>query len=217
MCGILGYRSDAPTTEHLELLRRLAFESSVRGLHAFGWGWSWSRESPAIQTFLHRDEWIAHLDRLFAGHPPTRLIGHCRYSTSGDWQSPTNNQPLYQDGVALAFNGTIDMGTKAEMECRHHTSLATENDGELALQQLREGGAAQLLRWLPALATFAGVWLDQQGLWALRNEQRPLWQATRHDRSAVVLASTQDILTRAGVTEAQWRVLALSPLVVSSS
>lgn len=200
MCGVIGYHSAAYTESDRDLLIGLFDESVVRGRHAYGF----AAIAPYIASgcVLHnRSRTLAPvmhflLDAAEIGKPLT-LIGHARYSTSGDYEDPENNQPIV-DGVALAFNGVIDMGTREEMERRHGVKLKRDNDGDVFVQKLLRGDDVEA--WVRYGAfSFAGVYLRSGKLYALRNERRPLWWAMR-GRSKFV-ASTLDIMKRAGVAD----------------
>jgi len=193
MCGVIGYSCDDPQPHHAESLRSLFYESRVRGLHAFGFS-TWDGEQVVTERFLGLKECLAVIPR-----GPTRLIGHCRYSTSGDYQTVANNQPLQIADAAMAFNGVISMATKQEYERQHGREYATENDGEIFLDKfVRNDG------WLEFVArgrfSFAGLTLQGGRLTALRNKSRPLFRVDRG--SATFFASTADIFRRAGFTEA---------------
>src|SRR5690606_36252313 len=97
MCGIIGYsvaEDHQASLEHKERIQRLCFESRVRGQHAF------------VFTMLHRDGYVSHamaislkelnqeLDKVWDGRTVRPLVGHCRYSTSGDYQVMDNNQAV---------------------------------------------------------------------------------------------------------------------------
>lgn len=192
MCGVVGYSCDAPGERHTRLLRALFRESRVRGLHAFGFS-AWDGQQVVTRRFLALREC---LDAIPAG--VTRFIGHCRYSTSGDYTTPENNQPIQTGDAALAFNGVISMATKAEYERQHGRTYRTENDGEIFLDKfVRDDG------WLEFVATgrfsFAGLVLRGGALTAVRNANRPLYSLRQDD--ATFFASTADIFRRAGFSE----------------
>jgi|694.fasta_scaffold00746_15 glutamine phosphoribosylpyrophosphate amidotransferase len=192
MCGVIGYASDDPQPSHSEALRSLFYESRVRGLHAFGFS-TQDGERVVTQRFLDLKVCLAAIPSGAA-----RLIGHCRYSTSGDFRNVANNQPLQIDDAALAFNGVISMATKGEYERHHGREYKTENDGEIFLDKfVRNDG------WLEFVArgrfSFAGLTLHRGRLTALRNKSRPLFRVDQG--SATFFASTADIFRRAGFAE----------------
>lgn len=192
MCGVIGYASDEPQPSHADSLRSLFYESRVRGLHAFGFS-TGDGERVVTRRFLDLKHCLAAIP---AG--VTRMIGHCRYSTSGDYQNVSNNQPLQIGEAAMAFNGVISMATKAEYERQNGRKYATENDGEIFLDKfVRNDG------WLEFVArgrfSFAGLTLHRGRLTALRNKGRPLFRVDQG--SATFFASTVDIFLRAGFAE----------------
>ena len=193
MCGVIGYSSDDPRPSHADALRSLFYESRVRGLHAFGFS-LWDGERVVTQRFLDLKACLAAIPR-----GATRLIGHCRYSTSGDYKNVVNNQPLQIGEAAMAFNGVISMATRAEYERQNGRKYDTENDGEIFLDKfVRDDG------WLEFVArgrfSFAGLTLHRGRLTALRNKSRPLCRVDQG--SATFFASTADIFLRAGFAEA---------------
>lgn len=193
MCGVVGYQSDAPSSAHSATVRALCAEVSVRGLHAFGIATSPER--------VFRYYALSGLDGfLRRSGPVPALIAHARYSTSGDWLNRFNNQPLAFDGMALAFNGVIDMRTRAEYQADWPFAFESENDGEIFVRWVLSGrDPAEFVR---RPCSFAGVYLLKGEVWALRNEFRPLWYACP-DGATTMVASTRDAFLRAGVCDAR--------------
>ena len=189
MCGIIGYSSNQQTKKHTHLVRQLFRESQVRGLHAFGFSY---RSSRGIETQKFRQ-----IEDCLKALPTeaTSIIGHCRYSTSGDYKKPENNQPLQIEQTAMAFNGVISMATKEQNEAKYGRTYETDNDGEIFLDKFTRDD-----EWLKFVAeskfSFAGLVLDQNQMIALRNKNRPLYKA-KYD-NATFFASTVDIFRRAG-------------------
>lgn len=180
MCAILGFISPNPTPEAVNTLKRLFIESKVRGMHAYGFS------ALDDQPVTEKSNLLKPLlDKI---RKPKALIGHCRYSTSGDYLDMKNNQPLQYGDESLVFNGVIDMGTKAEMEARHQIKMNCENDGEIMLQSSdREGLLATNI-------SFAGLTLSKDKITFMRNENRPAYMAKKH--GAIYIGSTADILRR---------------------
>jgi glutamine phosphoribosylpyrophosphate amidotransferase len=197
MCGVIAFfSSETPNVNELRLLQNIVRESEIRGRHAAGVAYY---DIGGIQfAKLSSAEAVCdYLQRAWRARAPRYLIAHTRYSTSGDWRDPDNNQPLVLNDAALAFNGVIDMGTKAEMEERHGVDLLSENDGELFLQKIADG--ENVADWVVTGGfSFAGAYLSGGEVRLLRNERRPLvWAKVGGVR---VAASTADIMSRAGVT-----------------
>jgi len=193
MCGIVGYVPGIrPSPDAEALFVRLWRESLVRGRHAAGLAQP-SPTGPNVHRALHLEA------DLLAQFDYTRpAIAHTRYSTSGDWRTEANNQPIVLGQLALAFNGVIHMGTKAEFEAAFGVTCDTDNDGEVFLRLLAQGEKPEeVLRSLSG--SFAGVWLDSGALLAGRNARRPLWRA--HALGAHWYASTRDIFRRAGIAD----------------
>lgn len=181
MCAIIGFISDNPTAIAVETLKKVFIESKIRGMHAYGYA--------AIQDGHLMEAKSNGLKSLLVSiDNPTRLIGHCRYSTSGDYKNMNNNQPLRFGDEYMVFNGVIDMRTKQEMERAYSISMSSDNDGEIMLQ------AKDRLAMLRSEITFSGLTLNSHALAFFRNEGRPGYKATRH--GATYIASTADILRR---------------------
>ena len=183
MCAIIGFICPEPSEQAFATLHRLFIESKIRGMHAYGYA-----------AHLHSGETVCHKSNqllpLLKTMPkfPRLLIGHCRYSTSGDYKNHLNNQPLRHGDEYLAFNGVIDMRTKPEMERAHRIKMESDNDGEIMLQ------APDRLALLRDEITFSGLVLKTASVQFFRNEGRPGYKATRF--GCTYVASTADILKR---------------------
>lgn len=181
MCAIIGFVCPEPNKQAIGTLKKLFIESRIRGKHAYGYA--------AIQDGEVVEQKSNALKPLLEGiKTPTMMIGHCRYSTSGDYKDHKNNQPLRRGEEWLVFNGVIDMRTKPEMELAHQMSLNSENDGEIMLQ------TEDRLAFLRSGITFSGLVLKSSRLAFFRNDDRPAYKATRY--GATFIGSTADILRR---------------------
>lgn len=189
MCGVVGYVPIEPTQETDAAFRRLVLESRVRGLHACGL----AQPGRAAARAFTAGPVLAEFDRT------AKAIAHTRYCTSGDWRTIDNNQPVVVGAFALAFNGVIHMGTKAEFEAAFHVACVSDNDGEVFVRRVLDGESAEA--FLARLrGSFAGVWLDGTRLYAARNERRPLWHT--YGYGGEWYASTRDVFERAGFQDA---------------
>lgn len=196
MCCVIAYQAKVVQSEHLDLFRNLCREGRARGEHAFGFAYASVGGIVEAERFTDFAAGLARLPSLFALEGPLRILAHTRYSTSGDWRDPENNQPLQLDagGPALVFNGCIHMGTKAEREQKFAMKLTTDNDGEVLLR-LRDAGT-DLAAYVAGQAfSCAAALLDSKGLSLFRNANRPLW-ALEH-AGARWAASTRDVFRRA--------------------
>lgn len=186
MCGIVGYSSTDPKPEHFSILHSLIIESSIRGLHSYGY--SFVKDDKLITRKYH------DLDEIV--FPVcNKIIYHNRYSTSGDYRNHKNNQPIHVDDMALVFNGVIDMRTKRQIEKDYKINMETDNDGEILIQ--RCGNNTELIsRFVNDMkGSFAGIILDSNNkMFAIRNKKRPCW--ILEYENAIFLASTRDIFKR---------------------
>lgn len=121
---------------------------------------------------------------------PGAGVYHQRYCTSGE-----TNQPLHVDNRWLVFNGVINMGTKEEMEKEYGIEMETDNDGEVILRLCKTPQEAVKFLRDPKI-TFAGLWIEDGLLTAIRNEGRPLWMTKSFYNP--IIASTADIFKRSG-------------------
>lgn len=195
MCGVIGYQSDHPRAAHLQTLRRLFLESKIRGLHAFGFAATWRGQNDRWMVVKDLDlrTVLAKLRAIPLGDWPLSVIGHCRYSTSGDYRDPLNNQPITLDGMAFAFNGVLDMREKHQYETAYGRTYTTGNDGEIFMRHVLDGGDP--VEFACRTGSLAACYLYHGEAYALRNNYRPLWYATGSGTTWV--ASTVDILRRA--------------------
>ena len=192
MCGVVGFVGQ-PETGSRERFIALCRQSCIRGVHAFGIAWHTPSEGLRVVKGLNFKEVMnAVPDPL-----PHAIVFHNRYSTSGDFRIMENNQPVSVLGVALVFNGTVDMGTKEEMEARTGYQLTTDNDGEIVLRDFLNGMAFRRISGSTHLTSFAGLVIDAEGkVAAFRNEMRPLWAFK--ESACTFICSTRDIALRAG-------------------
>lgn len=178
MCAIIGFLSKNPNQEAIQTLKKLFVESKIRGMHAYGYATPQkTNKSHSLKTL------IESIDK------PNILIGHCRYSTSGDYLDHNNNQPLKYLDESMVFNGVIDMRTKPEMEKAYQIQMTSDNDGEIMLQN---NNRQQLLQ---SHISFAGLFLKGNKMIAMRNGNRPAYWAQKYD--SIYVGSTADIMRRA--------------------
>lgn len=186
MCAIVGFLSKNPSAEAIETLKRVFIESKIRGMHSYGFA---SVQNGLMSSFKSN----TLLPVLNEIQMPNALIGHCRYSTSGDYLLMANNQPLAHGDEHLVFNGVIDMRTKAEMEKAYNITMTCENDGEIMLQ------SKYRLELLRRNISFAGLFLTKDSVTFMRNPARPAYLGMKH--GAVYIASTKDILKRSLIAD----------------
>jgi glutamine phosphoribosylpyrophosphate amidotransferase len=185
MCSILGYKGIFDGA----IVSKLLYNSRIRGLHAFGYSFF---QSGAIETRKFLDYNVFVKDLL--QEKPDTFIAHFRYSTSGDYKELENNQPLFQNNTAIAFNGVISQRPKFEMEFEYKINLLADNDGYILLHKHEDTEFINKRN-----ISFAMVGLKDKKIFALRNRNRPLHIYTGND--LVIVASTKDILTRSGLKD----------------
>lgn len=194
MCGVVGIEGNNVTDEDLEVLRRILYESQVRGRHASGIAYFTGREIKSYSRPVPIRELIDSLDFktfLYSGRR-IRLIAHARYSTS----DLRYNLPLLIDGSAFVLNGVVTQEPYETWEDRYRVKCTTKNDSELLFRSLL--GELPLARL--EKASYAVLRLDPSGkLTALRNGLRPLYEGKTG--TSTVYGSTYDILSRAGARE----------------
>ncbi len=189
MCGVIGYFSEKQVPEHVDTICRIFDESKIRGLHAFG---ATVRSDSGLRTFKgHEISSVKSFLKTTGGF--SMMIGHNRYSTSGDWHDQANNQPIHLPGISMVFNGVISQASKEEYSKQYGKKYQTQNDGEIFARKVLDGED-----WAKFVSegrfSFAGMFIREGKAYAIRNKNRPLWLAKKD--GAVFLASTRGIFAR---------------------
>lgn len=183
MCSVIGYKGKFQP----ELVKKLLYNSRIRGLHAFGYSFYLNKELTTRKFLDYKS-----FEQSICEEKPDLFIAHFRYSTSGDYKVIDNNQPLQQNNVCIAFNGVISQKTKEEIEEEYKVVLKNDNDGYLLIQKLNDVDFLSKKN-----ISFALVGLQLDRLFFMRNEKRPLHLFESDDLK--VVASTKDILERSGI------------------
>lgn len=220
MCGIFGVCVEGEfTEEHASLVEALFLESQLRGRHASGITWA-SGMVPEMTTVKHPVPAVQfvtsrmYLSTVPIGQINVRALGHCRYSTSGDWENNDNNQPLTASNFSLVHNGLVSMGTKEEFEEQYSVETKSYNDSEVILRhvlRVKEDDQGDKIPLDKALSKalhrihrveppiFA---LGIMGRWwkmlAVRDHLRPLWLFSCDSLGVKGFASTEGIIARVG-------------------
>lgn len=188
MCGIIGYNCPEPKEHHMAMIEALILQSKIRGLHSFGLtyldGYNYTTKKYSQNDFTNI---IVPLTK--------QLIFHNRYSTSGDYNNPLNNQPLVFDDFSMVFNGVISMDTKEHNELLYGIDLETDNDGEILIKRCGFDIPLMLDFISSVKCSYSGLILNNRTLTAMRNKYRPGW--ILETEGAVFVASTKDIFDRA--------------------
>ena len=189
MCGIIAYKTKNKTLEHLDILLKLIYESKIRGLHSFGYSYFENSIMTTIKSFSIPTEL-----KTFYKSQSTEFIYHNRYSTSGDWHSEMNGQPITHRDISIAMNGVISMKPRNEYEKEYGIKCFTDNDSEIFLKLLEKNISPEdIIHQIGG--SCAVVWLDGNKTYAIRNPHRPLHYFKKGD--AIFVCSTADIAYRA--------------------
>lgn len=222
MCGVAGYVCNKKhAARAFAVFTRLMEESQVRGKHAAGVSWAkagqletWKQPVPAKQL-VQTAEW-----EVLRQTPPTAILGHTRYSTSGNWHDNDNNQPLASAQLALVHNGLVSMAERGRVERQYGVKLKTANDSEVLLRRV-EKAQGDVVKALEAVyrveaPIFALGLLDAGGgLRVVRDHLRPLWLVSVEALGLTGFASTRDIVDRAAKgLGLRYKVWAAEPYVV---
>jgi glutamine phosphoribosylpyrophosphate amidotransferase len=190
MCGVIGFYTKKKTKEQSDKLCELFVQSKIRGLHAFGLIVKKGKDVHVVKTYD-----LAEVLNYIKNNDFNLLIGHTRYSTSGDYQDHCNNQPIHVDKIALVFNGVISQATKAEYEKIYGKKYITDNDGEIFARKVVDGEDWKDFVWKGKFS-FAGIFMQEHRVMALRNKNRPLWKS--EEFGARFIGSTNDFFKRSG-------------------
>lgn len=195
MCGIIGYYSERVTKADLKTLKKVMVESRIRGKHASGVAWFDGNNIQSIVNPLSIDILADVLDfnRLLYDSAKISFIAHARYCTS----NIEYNQPIVSGNLAIVHNGVISQEPYETWEATYGYKCIGRNDSELILRAIENGDNP--LNKFPN-ASIASVVLNNSGnIEYFRNSLRPMWKGTIG--KGVVIASTYDILKRAGVKD----------------
>lgn len=210
MCGIAGYKvlKRGNASKAIAVFEQIMLQSQIRGKHATGVAWveygqfvSVKSKVPA-KEFLNSAQW-ARIRKA----PPVEMIGHCRYSTSGE-----EAQPINYAGYCIVHNGMVSMAAKEHFEAEYKVKTKTDNDSEIILHYLSEAweGNEGVKSDTDAFALafkrlykhntpiFACAVLQTDGsIRLIRDHIRPLWFFYIKEWEVLGFASTQDIIRRA--------------------
>lgn len=198
MCAVIGVKIKNPNAHDIQLVRNLFHESRIRGKHATGVTYYKEGVLNTIKESIPADEFIAkHNPKYWINGDSITFIGHCRYSTS----DLNYNQPIADDALSLVHNGVISQELPSNWKDSYGIECETKNDSELLFHTLKQGHPPEY--WKDA--SISSIWLTDQGIMSYnRNGKRPLW--VFEDERYTILASTKDIMNRAGLIHGPKRV-----------
>ena len=185
MCSIIGYKGKF----EIELVKKILFNSRIRGLHSFGFSY-YDKNNLINLIYLDYNEFLNSILTI----KPNLFIAHFRYSTSGDYKVLKNNQPIYFNQTSIVFNGVISQKNKLQMEKQFDLKLFAENDGYVLIQKYNDSKFIKSKN-----ISFAMLGLNENKMFAIRNEKRPLHFYS--DSNVTAICSTKDILNRSGLLQ----------------
>lgn len=189
MCSVIGVLIQNPTAKDFEIIRKIFFESKIRGMHATGMSIVFNNKIMTFKEPVPADRFV-HLDNLeemVNDDGNLYLIGHCRYSTS-DLQY---NQPIANEEHSIVHNGVITQELPENWEKLFNYVCETKNDSELVLHS-----EDPLNEYPDASIAVCELTFDKH-LHVYRNGKRPLYLTSLVN--GVIITSTADIPKRAGI------------------
>lgn len=193
MCGVVGARLDNPSKDDIETLKKVLIETEIRGKHASGIAWfdgeklNCEKEGKSISEFLKTFD----INKIIFDNK-VRMIGHIRYSTSDIHY----HQPIGDGTSYIVHNGVVSQADPSTWEDRYGISCSTKNDSELLYHTIKNN-EDYLEKFEGVSASY--IYIDDKGeLKNGRNSLRPQWVGFL--QSGIIIASTKNILLRAGIT-----------------
>jgi len=187
MCAVIGAVIPDFKDKHADLIKRVFFESRIRGMHATGVSYIKNNEIhtdklpvPATEFAFRFGDYINEDGNLY-------LIGHCRYSTS----DLEYNQPINTTEKSIVHNGVITQELPENWEHLYGYTCMTKNDSELVLH------SNDTLREFPNMSMAVCELYNDKRLRFYRNGKRPIYFTTLEE--GYIITSTADIAIRAGL------------------
>lgn len=185
-------------TKH-RLLRHLALETQVRGIHATGMAWTDGQHVGMYKLDWPAKDYVKTCEfETIADLRPNIVIGHNRYATHGDPSNNINNHPFKSRQRYFMHNGVIQNydQLKREYPCQ------SECDSEVILRVIesyprRVTGIQATYREVQG--SFACALLDSRKLrlWLWRNYGNPIVMCYNTKLNLFVFGSTADIVREA--------------------
>jgi glutamine phosphoribosylpyrophosphate amidotransferase len=197
MCGVVGVHLDNVTPDTLETIKKVLIETQIRGKHASGIAWYDGDKINIYKKPLPISELLKEFDLNQIVHDNSiRMIGHIRYSTS----DIEYNQPIGDDKSCLVHNGVISQSAPETWKDKYGYECNTKNDSELLYNAFKHGD-----NYLEKFEGCSASYLymnEHGGIMYGRNSLRPQWRQFINN-DGVIVASTKNILIRAGLTNAE--------------
>ncbi len=137
MCGIFGFISNKPSTDNLELTKRLLVASDSRGKDASGILVVRADGTYEVQKApVEAQKFVSVLDKMKKIiNEAVVIVGHTRTATVGKPENNENNHPIESDDWIMVHNGSC-----TNMDKVKDYKYKGEVDSELLLSHLQVGG-----------------------------------------------------------------------------
>lgn len=204
MCGIIAVTC-SNTEENKRLIFNLLLNSKIRGLHSTGVSLiDNSNKIVTIKDNLPSDKFLEkHWDSILEiidQMDNIQIIGHTRYSTSGDFAQPIEINTDIEIQSSLVFNGVVtqsDPSTWGDIIPGYQ--FKSDNDGEILKYCLDRDYRSVVDLYLSTEFSASVCYMDNSGIVHFRTGDRPSWIFKSDD--IVAISSTREIMIRSGLTE----------------
>lgn len=187
MCAVIGTIVQNPSINQLEMIKRVIFESKIRGMHATGISYVKNNTIVTQRLPVSADKFPFDFKSYLNEDGNLYMIAHCRYSTS----DLEYNQPLFHDTKSIVHNGVITQELPENWKELYGYDCITKNDSELVLH------SEDPLQEFPNMSMGVCELRVDKTLRSYRNGKRPLYLTTFNN--GCIITSTKDIPYRAGV------------------
>jgi glutamine phosphoribosylpyrophosphate amidotransferase len=187
MCAVIGTIVQNPSINQLEMIKRVIFESKIRGMHATGISYVKKNSIVTQRLPVSADKFPFNFESYLNEDGNLYMIAHCRYSTS----DLEYNQPLFHDTKSIVHNGVITQELPENWKELYGYDCITKNDSELVLH------SEDPLQEFPNMSMGVCELRVDKTLRSYRNGKRPLYLTTFNN--GCIITSTKDIPYRAGV------------------
>jgi glutamine phosphoribosylpyrophosphate amidotransferase len=187
MCSIIGTIVHNPSSDQLEMIKRVILESKIRGMHATGISYLKDGEIITIKHAVPADRFPFDFDSYLNEDGNLYMIAHCRYSTS----DLEYNQPMANTQKSIVHNGVITQELPENWKELYGYDCITKNDSELVLH------SENPLQEFSHMSMGVCELRTDKTLRSYRNGKRPLYLTSFNN--GCIITSTKDIPYRAGV------------------
>ena len=187
MCAVVGTIVQNPSSDQLEMIKRVILESKIRGMHATGISYVKNNSIITQRLPVSADKFPFDFESYLNEDGNLYMIAHCRYSTS----DLEYNQPLFHDDKSIVHNGVITQELPENWKELYGYGCITKNDSELVLH------SDDPLQEFPNMSMGVCELRVDKTLRSYRNGKRPLYLTTLNN--GCIITSTKDIPYRAGV------------------